>query len=388
MQRTLKLTLPKTRELLETIRQYNNIVNQHIKKSIEIDSTSKTRLHKELYSQIRTQKPEFPAALVQCARDNAVEILKSNKNNKKSYKRLDGSIRYDLRTSKAMLETGEIQLSTIKGRKKYNLTIPSYHDKYKDWKYKAVTLGVKDKNRLELRIVVEAEKPTPKIKSSSRVLGIDLGLKNLATLSNGEFIKAKDLKRVKRKHAHNRKRLQSIGTRSAKRKLKQIAGRERRLTTDYNHKLAKSIVSKDYQVIAIEDLNGIRRGNKKSKTFNRMLSNWSYHEFRKFLEYKAEDRGKMVIAVDPQNTSRSCSSCGFTRITNRYKGLFLCGRCGRNSNSDYNASENISRLGKHKVFYDGQGAVNSPKATLEDAKGSIVSNCGGQQSQAPSVRAV
>src|SRR3989344_8655402 len=208
MQRVISLYLPKHPELIETIRIYNQIVNFHISKALEFKTISKSKLHSICYKELREKYPEFPSALIQCARDNAVEMLKSNKYNLNTKKRLDSSIRFDLRTCKMFLDSGELNLTTIEGRNKYKIKIPEYFMKYKDWTVKGCTLGI-DKKKFKLKIIVEGIKFTHNLIS---VLGIDLGLKNLAVLSNGFHIKSNYIRKIKRKYAYLRKQLQSKGT--------------------------------------------------------------------------------------------------------------------------------------------------------------------------------
>mgnify|MGYP001595565820 CR=1 FL=1 len=72
MQRVIGLQIRKYPELLKTIINYNQIVNEHITKSFELKTNSKNKLHKSLYKEIRIKHPNFPSALIQCARDNAI----------------------------------------------------------------------------------------------------------------------------------------------------------------------------------------------------------------------------------------------------------------------------------------------------------------------------
>ena len=364
MQRTISLRIRKYPELLDTITTYNQIVNKHIAKSLELKTNSKNKLHKALYKEIRAKHSEFPSALIQCARDNAVEMLKGNKYKTKTAKRLDSSIRFDLRTCKVLLQSGQLQLTTVEGRKKYGIKIPDYFAKYFGRKVKAVTLGV-DKKILKLKVVVEGEKPRQFV--NTEVLGIDLGIKNFAVLSDGIFIKPKKIRKVKRRYAYLRRKLQSKGTASAKQHLKLISRGERRFMTDYNHCLSKNIASMDYGTFALEDLKGIRTG-RKGKTFNRMRSNWAYFQFRQFLTYKAEYLGKSVILVDPRYTSQRCNVCGVVDKLSRNKGVFHCISCGFHSSADLNASKNISSIG---AILSRQGAVNHPIVTAGESGSSL-----------------
>jgi len=354
MQRTISLTLAKHEELCDLIHSYNSVVNLHICESLCNQTLSKVKLHELLYSRIRISYPSFPSALIQCARDNAVEMLKGNGVNTFTKKRLNSSIRFDLRTCKVLLSSGEFQLTTLDGRKKYKIKVPHYFEKYFSWKVKAVTLGIEKKN-LKLKVIVEGE--TPKQCHYHEVLGIDLGLKEFAVLSDNHFAPSTEINRMKRKYAYNRKTLQSKGTRSAKRKLKSLSGRERRFMQGYNHLLTKKISSLPYGAFALEDLKGIRNG-KKGKVFNRKRSSWAYFQFRKMLEYKAENKGKQVILVDPKYTSQKCNFCGNIDKNNRKGSVFHCKECGFQCHADINASKNISLRG-YSIFYE-QAAVNQP----------------------------
>lgn len=116
--------------------------------------------------------------------------------------------------------------------------------------------------------------------------------------SDNTFFNSKHLKNVKGRYQHLKAELQSTGTRSARRKLKDISGRERRFVRDLNHCVAKEIVNKPYDVFIFEDLTAIR-GKKKNKAFNRKLGNWFFRQFGQFVEYKAEALGKKVLVISP-----------------------------------------------------------------------------------------
>jgi len=367
MQRAISLNIPIEDEILETIKQYNIICNLHVQKCFELKTNSKNKLHEALYREIRKQFPDFPSALIQCARDNAVEMLKGNKYKRKTTKSLFSSIRFDLRTSKVFLESEQLQLTTIKGRKKYSIKIPKYFYKYFSWKIKGVIVGV---HRKKCRIKVVVENGTAVTSSNNKdVLGIDLGINNFAVCSDYTIIKASKIKKIKRRYAYLRRKLQAIGTPSAKRKLKKISGGERRFMADYNHCLSKKIAGKPFGVFALENLKNVRKG-RKGKKFNRMRSNWAYAQFRQFLVYKAEEMGKQVILVDPKSTSLRCSRCGFIDKFNRDKGSFHCKSCGFSHNADLNASFNIFQLGK--ALLD-RLPVNQPIVTTDEGIGLLYS---------------
>lgn len=77
---------------------------------------------------------------------------------------------------------------------------------------------------------------------------------NIVTCSDNSFVNSRHLRAVKGRYQYLKAKLQSLGTRSAKRKLRKLAGRERRFTRDVNHVIAKWLVQKPYDVFAVEEL--------------------------------------------------------------------------------------------------------------------------------------
>ncbi|MGC8515971.1 MAG: RNA-guided endonuclease InsQ/TnpB family protein, partial [Thermoplasmata archaeon] len=194
----------------------------------------------------------------------------------------------------------------------------------------------------------EAEK---KVDNNVKVIGIDRGIKNIAVLSNNRFFNSKTLRSVKGRYRYNRKKLQHAGTRSAHRKLKDLSGRERRFVQDTNHVLSRQIVSLPFDVIALEDLDSAGMRKKRNRRrFNTMLGSWSPFQLRQFIEYKALERDKSVVHIDPGYTSQKCSQCGFIDSNNRKGSTFHCLNCGFDLHADLKAARNIEILGKSEYF--------------------------------------
>ncbi|MCJ0907488.1 IS200/IS605 family accessory protein TnpB-related protein [Rhodococcus sp. ARC_M6] len=126
--------------------------------------------------------------------------------------------------------------------------------------------------------------------------------------------------------------LQKVGTKSAKRKLKTRRRKEQRFATDINHQLSKNIVAGAQRTdrgIAIEDLSGIRDRVRLAKKQRAQVHSWAYAQLRNFVDCKAEAVGVPVQVVNPRNTSRTCSQCGFCDARNRRsQSVFVCGECG------------------------------------------------------------
>jgi len=338
MYRTLKIKLDKSNELIQTARLWNAACQDVIDYGFSVHDYNKTRLNKATYKDLRAKYPTLPSALIQTARDQASDMLKRLRFEKKPYKHILGAVRFDIRTMKVFLESGYCKLTTAFGRLKYDFQLPEYYKKYATWKVMNAQLKI-DKTACYLN--VQVEQPDPEAIIGDRRLGIDLGINNIAVCSDNTFWKSGPVKAAKGRYQYLRSKLQSKGTRSAKRKLCKISGRERRFQKDANHQIANWIVSKPYDIIVLEDLTGIRNGTKNEK-----LGRWSFAELRCFVEYKAAAIGKRVIAINPKHTSQTCSRCGFQHKDNRKGKIFKCKSCGFQLDADLNASRNIATFSR------------------------------------------
>ncbi len=188
------------------------------------------------------------------------------------------------------------------------------------------------------------------------VVGVDLGMRFLATAidskDNHLFLRGGKITQIRGKHLNLRKRLQERGTKSAKRKLKKLSGKERRFMTNENHCVSKALVrfAGENSIIAIEDLEGINittkvRDNENHFRYHRM--SWAFYQLRQFIEYKAKLNKCLAVDVDPAYTSQKCPKCGHTHKENRdkKKHIFTCRACGYKSNDDRIGAINIRQLG-------------------------------------------
>ncbi|HKW21105.1 MAG TPA: RNA-guided endonuclease TnpB family protein [Ktedonobacterales bacterium] len=203
-----------------------------------------------------------------------------------------------------------------------------------------------------LAITVDAPEPTPD--DVSDYLGVDLGIVNIATTSDGEIINHgpkmihAHVNTVRARYSRFRAKLQQKGTKSAKRLLKKRSGREMRFTRDTNHCISKTLVSTAQDTargIALEDLRNIRtRVTVRSKRQRRVLHSWGFFQLRAFIAYKAALAGVRVALVNPAYTSQTCSACGHCEKANRKtQSKFLCQSCGYACHADVNAAINIGR---------------------------------------------
>lgn len=110
----------------------------------------------------------------------------------------------------------------------------------------------------------------PERKTGRSVLGIDRGIMNIVTCDDNSFVYSRHLRAVKGRYQYLKAKLQSIGTASARRKLKKLSGAERRFTLDTNHVIAKEVVQKPQDVFVVKALR-IGRRKVHGRRFKRML---------------------------------------------------------------------------------------------------------------------
>jgi IS605 OrfB family transposase len=188
---------------------------------------------------------------------------------------------------------------------------------------------------------------TPEPIDVDGVLGVDLGMVNLATDSDGAQYSGAHIRQVRARRFQHRRRLQSANTRRARWRLRKLARKEARFQKDVNHQISKHLVAKAKharKALALEDLTGIRERTTVRRAERRQRASWAFHQLRQFVAYKARHAGVPVCVVDPRNTSRTCSACGHCDKANRKtQDRFLCVACGYQANADVNAAVNISR---------------------------------------------
>ncbi len=191
------------------------------------------------------------------------------------------------------------------------------------------------------------------------VLGVDVGENNLAATSSGKVFGGGKLRFARDRYLAHRRRLQSNGSRAAKRKLRAISGRERRHVKHVNHEVSKAIVQQAHTLhmreIRMEDLTHIRDHIRAGKRVRARLHRWAFRQLQEFIAYKAEALGISVAYVNPAYTSQTCSACG--AIGKREKHRFSCS-CGNRRHADVNASVNIA--GFAEPIGSARAAVNQP----------------------------
>lgn len=351
----MKLRLHTCREtegiLLETLRQFTTCFNAVTEHGWSAAERNGTRLHRATYTGLRTAYPSLPSQLHCAARVKATEALRSVDERLKQG-RIAGCpiselcpVRYDARSYWVKLSSGSASLASVVGRVCVQFNLCGYYRRYLGWKTCSADLCFDAKSRrFYLHVVVETDAPEA---ACEGVLGVDLGITEIATDSDGNQYSGEAVKSVRRRVRRIRRLLQAKGSKSAKRHLKRIRQKQSRFTRDTNHVISKRLVAtaaNSRKALALEDLKGIR--DRAETVFGRetrwLMGNWAFHQLRQFLTYKAEAAGIPQVSVDPRNTSRTCSQCGHCDKANRKcQAKFLCLSCGFETNADSNAAVNI-----------------------------------------------
>jgi transposase len=170
------------------------------------------------------------------------------------------SLRYDARTYR-LLPLDHVSLNTVQGRVVVRL-LPGVrqHKMLVDpaWKIGGAEL-VWRTGTYFLHVTQSAK--APEVTATEEAIGVDLGICNVATDSTGEQFTGAAVREKRSRFVARRAALQRVGTRSAKRRLQKMSGRERRYMRDVNHRITKVLVHKavvSRKVLALEDLTGIR----------------------------------------------------------------------------------------------------------------------------------
>jgi putative transposase len=421
---TAKPKLLTTTEQFQALRTtqlaYRDALNAVSSYAFEQGKTSSTTaLHRGMYAELRTRY-HLPSQLA-CSVERQVAAaykglwtkLKKNKEHrrkkitKKSFKGLDKPPHYSSPTVQYTYERDytfqceqRVSVGTLNGR----ISIPYQgYDEHLALIRHGASVGDakpwydKSKKCFYLLVSLEVGVPEPTCEHLSEVVGVDVGIRYLAvtstTTGQATFHPGKRVRHQANHYARLRKRLQQKGTRGAKRRLKRIEQRERRLKAQANHEISKQMIKEHpHALIGMEQLTDIRerikrrkrkrkkngkgyeRVSHKARKANRVYSQWSFAELHAFISYKATLAGSLAIKVDADYTSKACPMCGHTADENRpHKGLlFECQnpKCRYTLHADLIGARNVTMrtlLVRHDWIRTGHLSI-VPDASDNEAK--------------------
>jgi putative transposase len=224
----------------------------------------------------------------------------------------------------------------------------------------------------------EVEKP---ISKSSSAIGIDMGVIRFATLSDGSHLaplnsfSRHETALRKAQQAMSRKQKFSNNWRKAKARVQRIHSRIGNARRDYLQK-ATTAISQNHAIVCIEGLQvrnmsksvkgnvkNLGRNVRAKSGLNKSILDQGWFEFRRQLDYKLAWNGGYLIAVPPQNISRTCPCCSHVSKDNRQtQARFLCVECGFEENADVVGAINILRAGHARFACEVSDAARSPAA--------------------------
>jgi IS605 OrfB family transposase len=305
-------------------------------------------LHHLTYKDVRAATG-LPANLVCSARAIVAEAYK--RDNTRQHKWKDGAaVRYDARTLTLKLAECAATLTTLQGRVKAAFKIAPFHRQYLNsgWGVLPTATLCRRKSNWYLHIVVEKDIPDAE---GSGVLGVDSGIKRIATTSEGATFKGGAITQLRRRRFRQRRSLQTRSegqskSRNQRRLLHRLSGQEKRAVDwklwNVANEIVREAVATACATIAIEDLKGIRSRIRVAKRQRLIQYGWPFASLFAKMRHVAGKHGIAVVEVEARNTSRTCNRCGHCTKENRQsQSGFRCASCLHSLNADFMASLNI-----------------------------------------------
>ena len=256
------------------------------------------------------------------------------------------------------LSSGQLSINTLDGRVKVEPICRGFNQ-YLDgtWKFGLAKL-LKSSGKWYLHISATKEVADFDKQTVKHVVGLDRGLRFLATSYDEQgktaFFDGQAIMRKRATYQKLRATLQAKGTKSAKRRLKKLSGRENRWISDVNHCLSKTLVKKygANTLFVLENLNGVSfERTDLPKALRNQNKSWAFYQLEQFLTYKAHLHNSEVVEVSAKYTSQRCPKCGVIKKDNRHheKHEYHCTNCGYCSNDDRIGAMNIQLLGTQYI---------------------------------------
>lgn len=354
MKLTLQIQLLPDKEqaqkMLSTMERFNEASTWLAAQAFDLQSANKIKLQQLYYYKLR-EKFSLSAQMAAICIRHVGGTYSRDKSTRPVFRK-HAAMPYDSRIM-SFKGIDRVSLLTLEGR----VIVPFVMGKYQQERF-SLAKGQADLVRRKdgkWFLLVTADVPEKTPVSNTDFIGVDLGVINIATDSDGDVFTNAETEKVR---LHYRKTRRSLQIKAAKQKrlgkrpknikktLKSLSGRERRFKANINHCISKSIVEKaigTHRGIAVEELTGIRDRTRFGKGQRDKHSKWAFAELRGFIEYKAQLAGVPVVSVNPAYTSQTCPECKHISKGNRLiRGVFLCRSCGHFDHADTVGAKNIA----------------------------------------------
>ncbi len=353
--------------LRETLARFNEAATWLAERAFELRSANKIKLQQLFYADLRQGFQLSAQMTVRCIAQ-VCEAYKRDKHKLPRFRK-HASMPFDQRMM-SFKGLDRVSLLTLNGR----VLVPFVMGKYQVERF----TNAKGQCDLVLRkdgkwfLLVTVDLPDKAPTPTADFIGVDLGITNIATTSDGETFSGQEIEQVRQKYATLRQTLQHKAAkqsqsgkrpRAVRKFANRIGRKEQNFRRQTNHTIAKQLVkaaTDTQRGLALEDLQGIRvRLEKRFRRQQRAkVSGWSFFALRQFVTYKAQLAGVSVVLVDPRNTSRTCSACGHCAKENRKsQSEFVCISCKHRLNADFNAAINIRRRASVSIAQESEQAA-------------------------------
>lgn len=360
MKLTAKIKLLPTPEqaqsLLATLTEANRVCNVLSDFAWEHKVFRQFDLHKERYYPTKESCCLSSQMIVRCLAKVA-DSYKLDKTRKRTF-RDTGAIAYDSRILSYNTTKKQASIWTLKGRQKIPYVGGTHNEQLLQYqKGESDLLYTKAGGRPgKWFLLATCELPDEDTEIPESILGVDLGIVDLATDSDGERFTGSAIRKYRKKRSAIRASLQAKKHKGARkttikntrRLLKRLSKKEQATSKLINHTISKSLVAKakeTHRAIALEDLKAIREHTnpRLHKSRKREHNSWPFYQLRTFISYKAQKAGVQVVIIPPAYTSKTCSSC--LHMGQRSSKNFTCRNCGYCGDADVNGARNIAAVG-------------------------------------------
>ena len=326
--------------LRRTTERFNEAANWTAGVLFEHRISNKRKAQKLVYHELR-DRFALTAQMAILVIHRVCEAYKRDKEIRPRFRK-DAAITYDPRVMR-FLGLDKVNLWTIAGRLVIPMLIGPYQAERIGYPKGQADLLRRDGKWL---LLITVDVPDGTSIDPHDFLGVDLGIANLATDSDGAMHSGAGVEKVRKKHNLQRKRLQRQNTKGARKKIRRTRNKEARFRRHQNHVISKTIVQTAKRTgcgIALEDLEGIgKRVTARGGDARNRLGGWAFAQLGAFIVYKARLAGVVVEFIDPAYTSQTCHECGHCERSNRKsQDRFHCRACGHQAHADQNAARNI-----------------------------------------------
>ncbi|MDJ0796958.1 MAG: transposase [Calothrix sp. MO_167.B12] len=365
----LQVPVELRQEIDVTLQGFADACNQIYEVAKRNNCWNTTKLHHKVYKPVKDSTGLKANHVCQAIR----RVIGNVKAVKQVHKFRPTSLNLDIRTFQYIEELQTVGITLICGRKKFKLSIGNYQRALlRGQSPTAATLNKTKHGDYYINICIDI--PTDPTGKTPKVIGVDLGRRDIATTSTGKSWSGGKIQATRDRYSKVRANIQSKRTRSARRLMRRLSGREKRFQKWLNHpygfasrfksgnppnalahNISKQLVQdakNSNAALAFEDLTNIRQSlnqKRRSKTERRRTNNWAFYQLRIFVDYKARIVGVPVIFVPPAYTSATCSHCHHVHPVKgksyRNGKKYKCGNCGFEHDADINAALNIAALG-------------------------------------------